>query len=212
MAREPRLGGRARRHRPLRPYWSAWREGCRARCWSAGRAACPASAASRRAAEGQPAVVLVVGEAGVGKSRLVGEFRDRAVRSGARVLVGGCVACDEGGTLPWAPVVELLARAVRSVEPQVLDALVGIARDELGDCCPSWAGRTVRSDPNPPRRAALRRPACWSCCWTCSGRQSGRAAGARDRGSSLGRPCHPGTWWRSLARRLRDERLLLAHT
>lgn len=47
------------------------------------------------------------------------------------MLVGGCVALDEGG-LPWAPVVDALRGLVRSVEPQVLEALVGIAGEELG--------------------------------------------------------------------------------
>jgi DNA-binding CsgD family transcriptional regulator/tetratricopeptide (TPR) repeat protein len=111
-------------------------------------------AAGWRAAEGQPAVVLVAGEAGVGKSRLVGEFAGRAVRSGARVLAGGCVALDEGG-LPWAPVVEILRGLARSVEPQVLDALIGIARDELGRLLPEL-GRP-RAEPAPEGGAAQAR-------------------------------------------------------
>jgi DNA-binding CsgD family transcriptional regulator len=111
-------------------------------------------AAGQRAAQGRPAVVLIAGEAGVGKSRLVGELAGRADRSGARVLVGGCVALDEGG-LPWAPVVDALRGLVRSVEPRVLDALIGIARDELGRLLPEL-GRP-RPEPAPEGGAAQAR-------------------------------------------------------
>jgi DNA-binding SARP family transcriptional activator len=92
-------------------------------------------AAGHRAAQGRPAVVLIAGEAGVGKSRLVDELAGRAERWGAQVLVGRCVALDEGG-LPWAPVVDALRELVRSVEPPVLDALIGTATDDLGRLLP----------------------------------------------------------------------------
>src|SRR6266511_2596191 len=59
------------------------------------------------AAEGSPKVVLVKGEAGVGKTRLVDEFVRQAEAGGARVLVGGCVDIG-GGSLPYGPVVEAL--------------------------------------------------------------------------------------------------------
>jgi len=39
-----------------------------------------------RASRGSPSAVMVGGEAGVGKSRLVGEFADRARGAGVRVL------------------------------------------------------------------------------------------------------------------------------
>jgi len=45
-------------------------------------------AALQRASEGTPAIVLIGGDAGLGKSRLVAEFSARARASGARVLVG----------------------------------------------------------------------------------------------------------------------------
>src|SRR5215208_3287864 len=46
-------------------------------------------AARVRAADGEPAVVLVGGEAGVGKTRLVAELTARCASEGTRVLVGG---------------------------------------------------------------------------------------------------------------------------
>jgi len=61
-------------------------------------------AARVRAADGEPAVVLVGGEAGVGKTRLVAELRARCAADGMRVLYGGCVPLG-GEALPYAPIV-----------------------------------------------------------------------------------------------------------
>jgi hypothetical protein len=53
-------------------------------------------AARRRAATTEPAVVLVGGEAGVGKTRLVAELTVRCATTGTRVLRGGCVPVGDG--------------------------------------------------------------------------------------------------------------------
>ncbi len=63
-----------------------------------------------RAAEGAASTLLIGGDAGIGKSRLVAELEAYAQRSGALVLEGGCVALGDGGGLPFAPVVEALRR------------------------------------------------------------------------------------------------------
>jgi predicted ATPase len=60
-------------------------------------------AAMTRAAEGTPGVVLVGGEAGVGKSRLLSELAALGVQDGLRVLLGQCVGLDEA-TIPLLPV------------------------------------------------------------------------------------------------------------
>ena len=49
-----------------------------------------------RAAAGDPAVVLVGGEAGIGKTRLVSELAAACAGDGTRVLTGGCVPVGEG--------------------------------------------------------------------------------------------------------------------
>jgi DNA-binding CsgD family transcriptional regulator len=84
-------------------------------------------AARRRAADADPAVVLVGGEAGIGKTRLAAELTSRCVNDGTRVLAGGCVPVGDGA-LPYAPIVEAM-RALAS------DVGVGAVRELVG---PSW--------------------------------------------------------------------------
>jgi DNA-binding CsgD family transcriptional regulator len=85
-------------------------------------------AAQGRAANGEPAVVLVGGEAGVGKTRLVAELAERHRVEGARVLVGGCLPVGGDG-LPYAPIVEAL-------RPLPAELGVGAVRELIG---PSWS-------------------------------------------------------------------------
>jgi len=62
-----------------------------------------------RARAGRPAAVLLAGDAGVGKTRLVRELTERARADGVCVLVGHCV--DLGATgLPYLPFAEALQR------------------------------------------------------------------------------------------------------
>jgi DNA-binding NarL/FixJ family response regulator len=58
-----------------------------------------------RAESGRPAVALVAGDAGVGKTRLLTELAGRAGQRGARVLVGGCMEVGDVG-LPYVPFVD----------------------------------------------------------------------------------------------------------
>src|SRR5687767_7473404 len=60
-----------------------------------------------RAEQGRPQMVLLAGDAGVGKSRLLAEFADRAAGRGVRVLAGGCVELGDIG-LAYLPVVDAL--------------------------------------------------------------------------------------------------------
>src|SRR3954467_9365383 len=60
------------------------------------------------ACDGVPGVVLLGGEAGIGKSRLVSELVVRAGRDGACVLSGACVSLN-GAAIPLLPVADALA-------------------------------------------------------------------------------------------------------
>ena len=103
-------------------------------------------AALGRVREGRPSAVLVGGEAGVGKSRLAGEFGARARAAGAvRVLSGYCLDLSAEG-LPFAPFTGVLRELVRDLGTDGVAALLpgGGARDlarllpELGE--PSGGG------------------------------------------------------------------------
>ncbi len=66
--------------------------------------------AVERAREGAAAVILIGGEAGIGKTRLIDEVSARSIERGAIALQGGCVSLGDGGGLPFAPIVEALRR------------------------------------------------------------------------------------------------------
>jgi class 3 adenylate cyclase/DNA-binding CsgD family transcriptional regulator/tetratricopeptide (TPR) repeat protein len=93
-------------------------------------------AAGRRVADGEPAVVLVGGEAGIGKTRLVAEFTARCVADGTRVLAGGCVPVGGEG-LPYAPVVEALRPLPEEFGVDVMRELAGPSWRELARVLPS---------------------------------------------------------------------------
>jgi class 3 adenylate cyclase/tetratricopeptide (TPR) repeat protein len=70
--------------------------------------------AFERAQEGHGQVVGVVGEAGVGKSRLLYEFRRELGQSRAIYLEGRCISW--GQPIPFLPVIEMLKRGLRIEE------------------------------------------------------------------------------------------------
>lgn len=75
-----------------------------------------------RAAAGEPQALLLGGEAGVGKTRLVEEFATAACREGAVVVLGGCVEIGADG-LPFAP----FSTALRSLRRQLPDEVAAAA-------------------------------------------------------------------------------------
>ncbi len=88
-----------------------------------------------RALSGEQATIVVGGEAGVGKSRLVQELVREARAAGARVLVGSCIELDGGG-IPFAPVVEMMRDLGAELPAGELDAALGPARAEVGRLVP----------------------------------------------------------------------------
>jgi predicted ATPase len=93
-------------------------------------------AARRRAADADPAVVLVGGEAGIGKTRLVAELAVRCGADGTRVLVGGCVPVGEGA-LPYAPIVEVLRALLVDLGADAVRGLVGPSWPEVARLLPA---------------------------------------------------------------------------
>jgi class 3 adenylate cyclase/tetratricopeptide (TPR) repeat protein len=80
---------------------------------------------------GRGGLALVGGEAGVGKSRLVGEIGGEAEARRMRVLTGHCVEMDSAP--PYLPYVEMIEQAISS--PRSTLAL----REALGDVAPEIA-------------------------------------------------------------------------
>ncbi|WP_415853057.1 ATP-binding protein, partial [Streptomyces albus] len=74
-----------------------------------------------RAAEGAPQALLLGGEAGVGKTRLLEEFLERARAAGSVTTVGGCLELGADG-LPFAPFTTALRGLRSAVDPAVLAA------------------------------------------------------------------------------------------
>ncbi|WP_175407254.1 LuxR family transcriptional regulator [Streptomyces sp. TRM64462] len=82
-------------------------------------------------------VVFLVGEAGIGKSRLAAEAVGMAVGTGMRVLRGR--STTTGPAVPFRPLTEALMSLFRSGEP--LDDLpLGPYRPVLGRLIPDWGG------------------------------------------------------------------------
>src|SRR5947207_6674329 len=90
------------------------------------------------ARRGQPQAVLLVGEAGIGKTRLASEFVAWARAQGAEVLSGQ--AFEMGGRLPYQPLVEAL-RPRLEAENAPEDLLDDVWLAELARLLPELRGR-----------------------------------------------------------------------
>lgn len=85
------------------------------------------------ARSGQARCVLVSGDAGVGKSRLIAELTGHAERDGHTVLSGRCLELAEGG-LPYLPFADVVAELARSSDPALTEAVS--TRPPLGRLLP----------------------------------------------------------------------------
>lgn len=85
-------------------------------------------------ADERPGIVLIAGEAGVGKSRLVGELA-RRIPEPSMVLVGQCFDLSDRA-LPFGPIVQVLRALQRTLDEASLDEVVGPGRDELAALLP----------------------------------------------------------------------------
>jgi DNA-binding NarL/FixJ family response regulator len=92
--------------------------------------------------QGGPAAALIGGEAGVGKTRLIGGFATAARTAGARVLTGGCLELGADG-LPFGPFTAMLRDLVREIgADDIAGMLPGGSRAtrELARLLPELAG------------------------------------------------------------------------
>lgn len=97
-----------------------------------------------RVARGEGALLLVVGEAGLGKSRLIGEMAAHARRVGVRCVEGRCDE-PEGGS-PYAPWTDVLRGLVEELPAKTLLNLLGPHRAEVGKLVPELAEKAPSSE------------------------------------------------------------------
>jgi ATP/maltotriose-dependent transcriptional regulator MalT len=109
-------------------------------------------AAFARVRQGQPSTVLIGGEAGVGKSRLVSELSARARATGAsRNLLGYCLELSAEG-LPFAPFTGVLRELVRDLGADGVAALLpGKGAPDLARLLPELGEPAVHADPGEAR-------------------------------------------------------------
>ncbi|MEO8437681.1 MAG: AAA family ATPase [Chloroflexota bacterium] len=102
-------------------------------------------------AAGEPTLVLVGGEAGVGKSRLTAEAAAGLRKDGWLVLEGGAVALGED-SLPFGPIVEALRVLVRDVDAERIAEAAGPGLAELARLVPELSAMAVET-PEPTGEA-----------------------------------------------------------
>ena len=104
------------------------------------------------AATAGPRFVIVRGEAGIGKTRLV---REAIVQlpDETLVLLGDCLDIGTGG-LPYLPIVESLRRLARTADPATLATALGKGRAELVALVPELGGTGPAAGPASSRAAA----------------------------------------------------------
>ena len=105
-------------------------------------------AAFLEAAAGRPSMVVIGGEAGIGKTRLLEELELR-VRGQALVLVGRCVPAY-GRDVPYAPFADLFRGLEGRLGRDQLATVLGPARRELGLVVPELGSSTERAAVDDP--------------------------------------------------------------
>jgi tetratricopeptide (TPR) repeat protein len=101
----------------------------------------------RQTSAGEGGMLLVSGEPGIGKTRLVRELCTEVQVAGDRVLVGECYA---EGSAPYAPFAQILRRAFRDgARDQLAAALPDFVLADLLTLAPSLRLRFPEVPPNP---------------------------------------------------------------
>ena len=95
---------------------------------------------------GASRVVLLAGDAGVGKTRLLGELAHVARAQRFQVAIGACV--DHGEEIwPLAPVREIIAQLFDGLDAASFDAAIGAARPVLAHLVPELLGASTDANP-----------------------------------------------------------------
>jgi len=101
-----------------------------------------------RAKSGQGQVVLLSGEAGIGKSRLVAEAKTYATAQGFLLLQGQCFPTDR--SCPYAPLLELLRAHLATTSPEQVATEMGSQASALSPLLPDLLPLPSELPPLPP--------------------------------------------------------------
>src|SRR5262245_10595535 len=96
--------------------------------------------ALQAALAGHGRLAAVMGEAGIGKSRLVAELAAEAGRMGARILLGRCYETEQ--VLPFGPWIDVLRADRLAADDEMLDRLGPVWSGELARLLPEIAPGT----------------------------------------------------------------------
>ncbi len=91
-----------------------------------------------QARDGVGALALIAGDAGLGKSRLIGELVAGAERDGMTVMLGECLPLGDG-ELPYAPIMAALRSLLRNADRERVAAWLSSGRSELAVLLPELA-------------------------------------------------------------------------
>ena len=119
--------------------------------------------AVREASDGRPTLVLLGGDSGVGKTRLVGELEQRLSAGGdsAPLILRGDGVEQADGELPYAPLLSALRPLVRERHP-ALERLSPAGRQQLATILPGLDEVGLGpARPGHPTSCGCSRP-CWS--------------------------------------------------
>ncbi len=97
------------------------------------------------AAEGNTTTVLIGGDAGVGKSRLLDNWNAGARGRGARISSGACLDLGESGPA-YVALVQAFRDLIRPLAPSAVDSLVGTDRSTLALVIPELVVDTGPAD------------------------------------------------------------------
>jgi tetratricopeptide (TPR) repeat protein len=103
---------------------------------------------------GEGRLVLLAGEAGIGKTRLSTELTHRARKLGCEVLWGSCSEAELA--LPYLPFVEAVGNRLRNEDPAAIRAALGPSSGELAQLFPQLAEGLPAAPGGDPAQAKLR--------------------------------------------------------
>jgi DNA-binding CsgD family transcriptional regulator len=110
-------------------------------------------AALESAVAGQPRIVLLAGEPGIGKTRTAQEIVDHAGETSVLALWGRCP--EEPGAPPYWPWLQLIRRYVALHDEQVLNEVIGSAALQIAALDPGLAHRLTDDTPAPVETNAV---------------------------------------------------------